>query len=221
MSGFVQHITLLCCFTLLFLLQGNHLSAQPAITLQAPESLVRQNPPSSVSTHEAMQDIFDIYGPVELPDPPPYHWYALLAALGSALSVLFYFIYRTLNKKETATIDPADVARSELHRAEALLPSSGIVPYCQKVSDTLRTYVEQRTGCKITRRTTSESLRDLANQKHLSSAEIDTLERCFRICDKVKFARFSLHSRETETLAEQALWLVSGKHMDSDRGESS
>ena len=158
-----------------------------------------------------MQDIIDIYGPVALPEPPPYLLYACLAAAGICLVILIYLLRRRLKQQKPSVPDPADTALAELSRARAMLAEAGVAVYCSQVADILRGYVEQRSGCLITRQTTIESLQNLKHQRQqiIGGEQLRSLQDCFALCDQVKFARFSPDSKETELLGQRAASFVS------------
>ncbi len=218
MIRFVQHFSLLCCFILLFLLQDDHLKAQPAV-LQAPNSIALQSPVSTASPGEPMSDIIDIYGPLDLAEPPPYLLYAALFSAALLGAGMVYFVYRRQNRTVIAPADYAAIARRELGRVEDERHRLTTPAYCQKISDILKAYLEQRTGCRVTRRTSSEALEDLKRNSVLNSGEIDMLQHCLAICDMVKFGRFSPAPEQTERLGRLALALVSEVSETSrDRG---
>jgi hypothetical protein len=220
MIRFVQHFSLLCCFFLLFLLQDDHLNAHSA-ALQAPNPQ-HQQPPSMIQAAEtSLQDIYDIYGPVPLPEPPPYGLYALLATAGVLLAGLIFFIQRRFAGKETAQIDPAAAARAELSRAETLLEQAEIGAYCDRISALLKGCIERLSGSRVDSRTSSESLESLHRSGQLDSSEIDMLSQCFNICDAVKFRRYSPAPEEIEILGRLTRALVLDKDADTTGGRES
>jgi hypothetical protein len=220
MIRFVQHFSLLCCFILLFLLQDDHLMAQPTV-LQAPNSVALQNPGSTAAPGQPISDIIDIYGPLDLAEQPPYLLYTALVSAALLGSGAVYFIYRRLSRSKASPVDYAAIARRELHRSEAQRQHLPPPVYCQTISDILRMYLEQRTGCRITRRTSAETLDDLRRSSGLDSIEVDMVARCFSICDQVKFGRFSPPPEETQRLGRLALALVSEKDRDNNAGGTS
>ncbi len=209
MIRFVQHFSLLCCFLLLFLLQDDHLKAQPA-ALQAPNPPLQQVPSAVEAAEPPMQDIYDIYGPVALPEQPPYGLYAVLASAGLLLAALVFYTHKKSARKDAVQIDPAAAARAELSRAELLLQQAEMSPYCEHVSSLLKGSIERLSGCRVGSRTSSESLEGLKRSGHLSISEIDMLKQCFDICDAVKFRRYSPAPEEIETLGRLARTLVMG-----------
>jgi hypothetical protein len=220
MIRFVQHFSLLCCFILLFLLQDDHLKARPA-DLQAPNSVALQNPGSTAAPGQPISDIIDIYGPLDLAEQPPYLLYAALVSAVLLGTGAVYFIYRRLRRTKATPADYAAIARHQIDRAEAQRQHLTPPIYCQKISDILRIYLEQRTGRRVTRRTSSEALEDLGRNSGLNGSEIEMLRRCFSICDMVKFGRFSPPHEETERLGRLALALVSEKDRDNNAGGTS
>ena len=212
-----QQYPLLCCFFLLLLLPA-HSAAATTSSFRAPESAVQQSPQGVAA--EAMQDIIDIYGPLELPEPPPYLWYAAVAAAGISLALLIYLLRRRLKQKKETVADPTDTALAELNEAQALLPETGVADYCNKVADILRSYVEQRSGCRITRQTTTESLQNLKYERQhvIGGEQLTSLQNCFALCDRVKFARFTPDSEETELLGQLAHAFVSTTRTDQTGG---
>jgi len=220
MIRFVQHFSLLCCFFLLFLLQDDHLNAQPT-ALRAPDSQAYQDMETAVPIDGSIPDIHDIYGPVALPEPPPYGLYVILTSAAVMLSALIVFIYRRFGREEAAPFDPAATAGSELIQAKALLQHGKIGDYCDKVSFLLRNYIEHSSRCRITGFSSSEALEKLKREGCLSENKIDLLKQCFDICDTVKFSRFVPAPENIEALDLLARRLVTEEDTDKTGGVKS
>ena len=216
MTGTMQNLSLLCCFALFFLLPY-HLAAGPSTPLRAPESaaISSAKPRADASlqnqTAAPRSDIQDIYGPISLPESPPYRLYGLGALLIAAAAALLLAVLRFRKKEKTVVrIDAGARALAELHKAGRKRLETGDVPgYCDHVTATLRTYVEEVTGYRISSRTTLESLNELVQRTGRSLISdpdrLDLLRRCLSRCDMVKFARFAPDQHEAErigTLAE-------------------
>lgn len=224
MMGTVQNYSLLCCFALFFLLP-HHLmadaSAKSADSFRAPESTVAQmqQPAAAIGMQNSppgeLSDIHDIYGPLPLPQSPSYRLYGYIAFLAAAFGALLIVLLRFRNKQEKTTdIDPASLALAALRKAETTHGKTGdLSHYCDEVSATLRTYVEQVSGYRVSSRTTLESLNELKSKKELTSfVENDRLEllrRCFTRCDMVKFARYSPDQAEIEHIGGLAASFIS------------
>jgi hypothetical protein len=208
----MQTFSLLCCFALFFLLP-HHLLAGSSDPLRAPEPVAAQTKQVSIAPHPSAEisDIHDIYGPVPLPEPPPYWQYCLGILLITAAGALLFVMYRFKRDQENGTnTNPAVQARADLQRAKKIRGETGdLLRYCDDVATILRTYVEQVSGYRISSRTTLESLRELEKSEvhhpFTGKETLDLLRRCFSQCDMVKFARFSPDKVEIEhigTLAE-------------------
>lgn len=141
------------------------------------------------------EDIRDIYGPILLPEPPPYLLYGvgilLVILLIVAIWLLWVFLKKRKNSEET---DPAVLALCSLKEAEAGLPQRGILFFAGEVSQILRSYIESQFSIPTTSCTTSEFFSGLDTSYESQLAPLtdhdDILKHCLILCDRIKFSCF-------------------------------
>jgi hypothetical protein len=76
------------------------------------------------------------------------------------------------------------------------------------VSDTARTYLEERFNFHAPERTTEEFLRELSNTSLLAGEQKESLGRFLESCDLVKFAKYEPGENELHELHSSAVKLV-------------
>lgn len=158
------------------------------------------------SASGTVADIRDIYGPVILPEQPPYLLYGAGFLLSLLLILALWFIWRYVRKnKGFKKVDPALLALSSLSKAEAGLPELGIPFFAAEVSRILRSYIEARFNIPATRCTTVEffSRLDSSFENQLGMIKDDpVLKQCLILCDKIKFSRYHPGREAVNILAE-------------------
>jgi hypothetical protein len=166
--------------------------ALPSRAEQSPGTeLIPQNAPVAPQG-QAPVEIYDIYGPLPLPDPINWLPYIIAGFLLLLIaSVLFYYF----RKKKTKIIPavPAHItALTELELAREYLVNNQSLIYAERISEILRRYIEQQFNIGSTRQTTSEFLKSI--QEKASSigsglvAHRGQLCKCMQQCDMAKFA---------------------------------
>jgi hypothetical protein len=143
--------------------------------------------------------IKDIKPPVELPlDITRLLWLAGLLLLFIILGVAGFLYWRETHAKKEALIiqiSPDELAFQELDKllAEDLLARGEVKLFHLRISDILRSYIENRFGLKAPERTTEEFLTeltlDLQMQKALINDHKRLLAEFLNQCDLVKFAK--------------------------------
>lgn len=187
----------------------------PPVLLHAAELRV-PNPPSGLQDDAglaappvAAEDIRDIYGPIALPEPPPYLLYGGMVLLALLLAIAVWFAWSSMKKrKNNQKIDPAARALDSLKKAEDGLPEFGILFFAGEVSQILRSYIEARFSIPTTSCTTSEFFSGLKTSFDGQSSTLtehdQTLKQCLMLCDRVKFSRFLPEHEAVRSLAESA-----------------
>jgi len=215
----MQIVSLLFCFALFFLLPHHPAAASPdgfRASETAPAEAAQDDAFTALPAEtRAVADIHDIYGPVPLPEPPPYLLYGLVALIFSAICLVLFLLYRFRQKRRRPVqIDPAAKALKRLADARSAHKKTGdIAAYCDEVSAALRSYIEQQTGYRISSLTTLESVRELERRQcsgYADKERLDLLRRCFTRCDMVKFARFTPEPGEAEGLGRLAASCIAG-----------
>jgi hypothetical protein len=164
------------------------------------------NQTASLAT--SANDIRDIKPPVNIPSGWEWLWWVLAALATIAVAVL---IWRWWQKRK-ANIPvvppvPAHVrAKEMLEKALALIAHPK--PFCTLVSDTVRTYLEERFDFRAPERTTEEFLHELRGTDLLSAEQKEKLGEFLGCCDLVKFAKYEPVENELRDLHGSALRLV-------------
>ena len=154
------------------------------------------------------EDIRDIYGPISLPEPPPYLLYGVFILLAIILVIAAWITWAYIKKKKSdQKIDPAARALYSLKKAEDGLSELGILFFAGEVSQILRSYIEARFFIPTTSCTTSEFFSGLEttfdNQSSILTKHDDTLKQCLMLCDRIKFSRFLPEHEAVRSLAER------------------
>jgi hypothetical protein len=155
----------------------------------------------------AATDIRDIKPPLDIPDPWAWLWWTLLAL---AVIVAAYLFWRWKNRKQAVVLPPPVPAhvRAKKKLNEALGLISKPKPFVIAVSDTARTYLEERFNFHAPERTTEEFLRELGGTKLLAKEQKESLGNFLASCDLVKFAKYEPGENELRGLHSSALKLV-------------
>jgi len=156
----------------------------------------------------AANDIRDIKPPVEIPNGWEWLWWVLAALAAIAITIL---IWRWWQKRRAQvsieTPVPAHV-RAKLRLAEALALIAQPKPFVIAVSDTARTYLEERFDFRAPERTTEEFLYELQATDLLAKEQKESLGNFLASCDLVKFAKYEPREPELRGLHSSALRLV-------------
>lgn len=185
-------LSVTCLTALLFLLPV----LLHATELRAPNpGQALQDDAGLPDTPVSAEDIRDIYGPILLPEPPPYLLYGIGILFVTLLIVAIWLLWVFMKKrKNSEAIDPAVLALCSLDEAEAGLPQRGILFFAGEVSQILRSYIEAQFSIETTSCTTSEFFSSLdtshEGQLALLTDHDDILKHCLILCDRIKFSRF-------------------------------
>jgi hypothetical protein len=169
---------------------------------------VSSNSLVNAATDAGADALRDIKPPIALPDP--WKWVMIGAALLIA-AVAAWLIWLYWRKRQTRIppipIIPAHVrARRKLEEALALIAQPR--EFCIAVSDTIRSYLEERFSFHAPERTTEEFLYELRETDLLAPDQKDGLGEFLKQCDLVKFARYEPGEPELRNLHQSALRLV-------------
>jgi hypothetical protein len=156
----------------------------------------------------AANDIRDIKPPIDIANGDAWLWWGLLVL---ALLVAGLLFWRWLKHRKSSLVLPPPIPahiRARQKLAEALALISQPKPFVIAVSDTARTYLEERFNFHAPERTTEEFLRELAGTKLLLPDQKDSLGNFLASCDLVKFARYEPGEKELRELHSSAVRLV-------------
>jgi len=133
-------------------------------------------------------DILDIRGPIHIPDPRLWLFYALAGIL---LLLLAYVVWKWFRKRKIFQSKEAfEIAFEELKKAKALMKPEMAERFSVMVSKTIRNYVEKRFGMKVTRKTTHEFITQVAAKPTSElNRHSEPLREFLGHCDLAKFAR--------------------------------
>ena len=163
---------------------------------------------TSANSVAAANDIRDIKPPIEIVGGWAWLWWVALAA---GLAVAALWLVRWLKRRKSNIAPPQPIpahvrAKQKLQQALALLTQPK--PFVIAVSDTARTYLEERFDFRAPERTTEEFLRELVGTKLLLPDQKDSLGKFLASCDLVKFAKYEPGERELLELHGAAVRLV-------------
>lgn len=150
----------------------------------------------------------DIKPPVEIPSAWKWFWWGLAVALAAAAAFLAWRYWRKRKAQVPVTppVPPHVRAKARLQQALHLISQPN--PFCTRVSDIIRVYLEERFDFHAPERTTEEFLHELQGTNLLTPAQKDSLGEFLKRCDLVKFARYEPAEPELRDLHESALTLV-------------
>jgi hypothetical protein len=155
-----------------------------------------------------INDIRDIKPPLEILDG----WTWVPAALAIvAVAVAAWLLWRWWKNRKLNIVPPPPVpahVRAKRKLAEALALITQPKPFVIAVSDTVRTYLEERFDFRAPERTTEEFLRELGGTKLLLPEQKESLGEFLAGCDLVKFAKYEPGENELRQLHHSALQLV-------------
>lgn len=154
------------------------------------------------------QQLHDIRGPIDIRSPWMWVKVALLLALVGGLLALAWWWWRRRSPAARAAFmdSPADRARKRLTEAMDLLHDPE--RFATRVSEVVRTYLEERFGLHAPDRTTEEFLSELATSVALEGRHKALLAEFLTGCDLAKFARAEPGPAELEHLHASAFRLV-------------
>lgn len=170
--------------------------------------IVTNSAPATSPTLTPANELRDIAPPIEIPSGYEWLWWTL-GALTLAVAVILLARWWQRRRQQQLAVPPVPAhvrARQKLEEALALLAQPK--PFCVAVSDTLRSYLEERFTFRAPERTTEEFLHELQATTLLTPAQKTSLEDFLTRCDLVKFAKYEPGEPELRDLHGSALRLV-------------
>ncbi len=154
-------------------------------------------------------ELQDIKGPLVIGSP--WAWVGpviLILALAAAVALAWWWWRRTHPPESVAAagLTPAERAWNRLQAALDLIEEPE--RFVTEVSETARTYLEERFGLRAPERTTEEFLNELSGSVVLDSRHKHLLSDFLTRCDLVKFARAEADRSELQELHSAAQRLV-------------
>ena len=167
-------------------------------------------PAQSASPTQAAQLNFQDAAKPLIAISDPWLWVMWIIGILLLLAVA-WFAWRYWNKKtELAKFVPPVPPHIRARRAleQALTLISEPKPFSILVSDTLRTYLEERFSFHAPDRTTEEFLYELQSTDLLTAEQKHSLADFLSVCDLIKFAKYEPTEVELRALHTAALRLV-------------
>lgn len=159
------------------------------------------------ATAQAVNDIRDIKPPVVIPSGWTWLWWVLGALVIGLLLLAWRQFLKQVTEASPAPPVPAHVrAKQKLEDSLALILQPK--PFVIAVSDTARTYLEERFQFRAPERTTEEFLRELGGTDLLTGKQKESLGGFLESCDLVKFAKYEPREAELRELHGSALRLI-------------
>ena len=160
------------------------------------------------TTLSTATDIRDIKPPLEISSGWAWLGWGLIVL---AAAVAAFLVWRWRRNRKLNIVLPPPVpahvrAKRKLDDALALIAQPK--PFVIAVSDTARTYLEERFDFHAPERTTEEFLRELGGTKLLFPEQKESLGNFLASCDLVKFAKYEPGENELRGLHGSALRLV-------------
>jgi len=163
---------------------------------------------SAQSAAPLAPDIRDIKPPVEIPNGWSWLWWTL-AVLALVAILRFAWLYLQKRRSNVPVVPPVPAhirAKQKLEEALALITQPK--PFVIAVSDTARTYLEERFDFRAPERTTEEFLRELGGTDLLTGEQKESLGGFLESCDLVKFAKYEPREPKLRELHGSAVKLV-------------
>ena len=162
---------------------------------------------------EVPQDIKDIPGPVELPvnnTPLLIGIVAVMLVIAGGAAAFLWLRRRKTIQEETVKKPPHVIAYEQLESlmASGLIEAGRIEEYYVLLSNTVRTYLENRFGLRAPEMTTEEFFVAAAKDSGLKDEHKKLLSRFLTHCDLVKFARYGPNAEEMKSAHESATQFV-------------
>ncbi len=134
----------------------------------------------------------DIQPPILLPEDPNYMLIAAIV-LGCCLLAAWLIWFFKFRKNKIALPGVHEVALAELVQLRKLMNQENAAIYAAKLSDVLRSYIENRFQIPSSRQTSREFFRSLHNNPidtaMLFAQHTESLKQCLGQCDMAKFAK--------------------------------
>ena len=130
-------------------------------------------------------------------------WLAGLVVAAAALTAAIVVWLRRADQRARLTAFDRAVERLERLRRAGLPEHSGMDAWYVELSDIVRRYIEERFALRAPEQTTEEFLLE-AGRSALSRRHRELLSAFLETCDRVKFARYSPGTRESQQALDEA-----------------
>ena len=165
--------------------------------------LAANGPTPATAASPIADDIRDIRGPLHIPDPLIWLYYAGGACLFLIIAAAAWRWFR--RRKVLRAKLAFEIAFEQLERAKALMKPETADEFSVAVSDAVRTYIESRFDLRVTRHTTEEFMARIAAEPAGDLVRYaDLLHHFLGHCDLAKFARYMLGSDQMKKMHQSA-----------------
>jgi len=156
-------------------------------------------------------DIRPLAGPAEIKGALPAWVFVVFILLIAGIAV-FVYLKKKKEKEEKPALPPApaeEIARDALSALkEAKLIEKGLIKeYYIRLSDIIRTYIENKYRIFAMDRTTWELFQEMRS-KRIERSHVDKINYFFEDCDMVKFAKYTPIQKEIEEAYKKAEEIV-------------
>lgn len=159
----------------------------------------------------AAADIRDIRGPISLPAPTPWLWYAIAAVVASLALWGAIATIKLWHRQRVPAQSPYEAALSRIRAADAQREQQPPDVYAEQVSAAVRQYIEARFALPAAHRTSDEFLASLLAQNEATrplAAHRSLLSEFLNTCDLAKFAARSLQDETKRALSAAAVRFI-------------
>jgi hypothetical protein len=135
----------------------------------------------------------------------------MIAAIFACLLLIAlaaYFVWPNPKPKTVLPFLPKELARRRLEALKSGIQTQSGYDFSIKISDVLRSFIEQHFGIKAVRQTTIEFLIEASKSSYFDLAQQEHLRHFLLTCDSIKFARANAGVSESEALFEEAAAFV-------------
>jgi hypothetical protein len=132
---------------------------------------------------------------------------AILACL-LLIALVAYLVWPNPKQRTVLPLLPKELARKRLEAIKQGIQTESAYDFSIRISDILRSFIEQHFGIKAVRQTTTEFLIEASKSSHFDLARQERLANFLHTCDSIKFARANGGLSKSEALFEQAAAFV-------------
>ena len=208
-------LQIILCLAVLSLPTGLLAEAINAPLAPAPgQNTQTVQPPAADNT--GAPELFDIKGPVEIPDNSTTILWSAAAALLLLLAILC-FIWWKRTRKQRAIL-AHETALQRLAAARGLIDKRDVDAFVTLIDQTLRSYIEQRFAVSARRQTTREFISAITEGSTAVPEPLaqnkTRLQTWLEHCDMVKFAKANLSTEDMEKMLANLQAFIESTRME-------
>jgi len=155
------------------------------------------------------EEFHDIAPPVDYSLVP--RWVILLAVVVAAvIAGLLIQAFLRARKRARPPAPPRDRAINALEQLRVHVDHLSPYEFSIRVSDVLRSYVDEQFSLPVTRQTSIEFLNSISEAQQFRAEEQSLLANFLDHCDRIKFARVAASPADSRELLDDAVQFVKG-----------